>query len=406
MNTSDYKQSVLVVDDDEFILATLRVALMNMGYEFVLTAGRAEQAIAYLSSAEPAVGLVLSDLNMPDVDGVELLRRFDELGYRGDIVLLSGEDSQTLNMAVSLAKARKLSVLGAITKPFRAEALAQLLANHAPSLNRGSTLPPRQMSPDMLAAAIRAEELVPWYQPKIAVASQEVVGFEALVRWPRPEGMIFPDAFISVAEENSLIDPMTFLLIRQALRMGKLWQRHGIRTTVAVNISMDSLQDIHFPDLLEQLFRDEGGDTSYFKLEITESRLMADYVSVLDVLLRLRLKKIKLSIDDFGTGHSNLGQLLDLPFDELKLDRSYVQGASSDSKARVILESTVDMAQRLGMEVVAEGVETLEDWKRVEQLGCDQVQGYFVARPMPGEAIPAWVASWPERRASLLSVQA
>jgi EAL domain-containing protein (putative c-di-GMP-specific phosphodiesterase class I)/CheY-like chemotaxis protein len=372
MHTSDYKQSVLVVDDDGFILAVLRTALMNMGYKFVLTAESAEQAIAYLSSAEPAVGLVLSDLNMPDVDGVELLRRFDELGYRGDIVLLSGEDSQTLNMAVSLAKARKLSVLGAITKPFRAEALAQLLANHAPSLNRGNRLPPRQMPPDMLAAAIRAEELVPWYQPKIAVASQEVVGFEALVRWPRPEGMVFPDAFISVAEENSLIDPMTFLLIRQALRMAKLWQKHGIRPTVAVNVSMDSLQDVHFPDLLEQLFRDEGGDTSQFKLEVTESRLMADYVNVLDVLLRLRLKKIKLSIDDFGTGHSNLGQLLDLPFDELKLDRSYVQGASSDPKAGVILESAVHMAQKLGMEVVAEGVETLEDWKRVERLGCDQ----------------------------------
>jgi EAL domain-containing protein (putative c-di-GMP-specific phosphodiesterase class I)/FixJ family two-component response regulator len=405
MKTSDYKQSVLVVDDDEFILATIRVALMNMGYEFVLTAECAEIAIGYLSTAEPAVGLVLSDLNMPDVDGVELLRRFGEMGYSGNIVLFSGEDSRTLNMAVSLAKARKLSVLGAITKPFRAAALEQLLANHEPSLKAGPKAPIRQVSVDMLAAAIKTEELVPWYQPKIAVASQEVVGFEALVRWPRPEGMIFPDAFISVAEENGLIDPLTFLLIKQAVRMGRLWREHGMSTKVAVNISMDSLQNLAFPDLLDQVFKDEGGDTSQFKLEITESRLMADYVNVLDVLLRLRLKKIKLSIDDFGTGHSNLGQLRDLPFDELKLDRSYVQGASSDPKARVILESTVEMAQKLGMEVVAEGVETLEDWKRVEQLGCDQVQGYFVARPMPGEAIPAWVASWPERRASLFSDQ-
>lgn len=403
MQAGDPKQSVLVVDDDTFILTTTQVALERLGFESVLTAENAENALAHMRSADPPVGLVLSDLNMPDVDGVELLRLFVEQGYGGDIVLFSGEDERTLSMAVNLAKARNLSVLGAISKPFQATALAELLAHRAPIPKTAQRNPAKQVTAAMLAAAIDAEELVPWYQPKIDIASKAVVGFEALARWPSAEGMIFPDTFIPVAEEHGLIDPMTFLLIKQVVRMGKQWREQGMTTKVAVNISMDSLRNLDFPDQLDQLFQAEGEDASRFKLEITETRLMDDYVSVLDVLLRLRLKKIRLSMDDFGTGHSNLGQLRDLPFDELKLDRSYIQGAVQDAKTRAILESSVEMAKKLGMEIVAEGVETLEDWKRVEQLGCNQVQGYFVARPMPGDNIPNWVASWPEQCKSLFS---
>ncbi|MEW7981448.1 MAG: EAL domain-containing protein [Candidatus Sedimenticola endophacoides] len=131
---------------------------------------------------------------------------------------------------------------------------------------------------------------------------------------------------------------------------------------------------------------------------------MEDLVRPLEVLLRLRMKRVRLSIDDFGTGHSNLSQLRDLPFDELKLDRSYVHAASNGERTGVILESTVEMARKLGMTIVAEGVETLDEWMRVKQLGCDQVQGYFAARPMPGDQIPGWIASWPETRARLFGL--
>ena len=136
---------------------------------------------------------------------------------------------------------------------------------------------------------------------------------------------------------------------------------------------------------------------------MTESRLMEDLVRPLDVLLRLRLKKITLSIDDFGTGHSNLTQVRDLPFDEIKLDRSFIQGAAESDKSRQILESSVEIAKRLGLRIVAEGVETLDDWKLVEELGCDEVQGYFVSRPIPGDEIPEWVANWPELKKTLFT---
>jgi len=402
MNLRHLERSVLVVDDDRFVLRTAAVLLKRMGYAHVLTAENAEAALGSITStASPPVGLVLSDLNMPDVDGVELLRRFDELGYRGDIILCSGEDEQMLSMAVNLARARNLSVLGSITKPIRFETLSVLLANdpktEVPS-KRGTW---QSVTAEMLEGAIETGELEPWFQPKIDIARKEPVGVEALARWPNSAwGPIFPDAFIPVAEEYGLIDRLTFQLVEKTVLLRDEWRTQGVDLKIAVNISMDSLHNLDFPSLLEDALKGISS-VDGFELEVTESRLMENLVRPLDVLLRLRLKRITLSIDDFGTGYSNLIQLRDLPFDEIKLDRSYVQGAVGAGRSKAILESSVEMAKKLGMVIVAEGVETLEDWNRMEQLGCDQVQGYFVARPMPGDQVVDWVTNWPQQRKRL-----
>ncbi|MES9912917.1 MAG: EAL domain-containing response regulator [Candidatus Sedimenticola sp. 4PFRAG1] len=402
MNERWLQQSVLVVDDERFVLKTTAYILQRLGFTNVLTAETGDAALRHIDSADPPVGLVLSDLNMPEMDGVELLRRFDEQGYRGDIVLFSGEDSQTLNMAESLARARKLSVLGSLAKPVQVEQLTALLNNHSEAAASAKPRAEQLVTAAMLEAAIKAGELEPWFQPKIDIASREPVGVEALARWPNSVvGPVFPDTFIPLAEKHCLIDPLTFALVKKVAEIADQWAGQGINLKVAINVSMDSLNELDFPNRIGELLQGHGGDAGAFQLEVTESRLMEDLVRPLDVLLRLRLKKIRFSIDDFGTGHSNLTQLRDLPFDELKLDRSYIQGAAENESTRAILESTVEMAKKLDKLIVAEGVETLEDWNRVEQLGCDQVQGYFTARPMPGDEIPNWVASWPEKRAEL-----
>ncbi len=177
--------------------------------------------------------------------------------------------------------------------------------------------------------------------------------------------------------------------------MDRQWRAQGIDLKIAVNISMDSLHSLDFPQRLDEVVSSSGGDLCNMLLEITESRLMANQIAPLDVLLRLRLKKVRLSIDDFGTGYSDLSKLRDLPFDELKLDRSYVHAAEDEKRAAAILESSVDIARKLSMTVVAEGVETLDDWHRMERLGCDQAQGWFIAQAMSGDQIPSWVKSWP-----------
>ena len=397
-------QSVLIVDDEVFVLETTAFILRKLGFKEVYTALSAKLAIDLISSNETPVSLVLCDLNMPDVDGVELLRIFAEQNFEGDIVLFSGEDSRTLNMAESLAKARNLSVLGAVSKPLNVAELSQLLVRRGKVLLQKDRAATQLVSKEQLIRGIEEEELEPWFQPKVEIASKRVVGVEALVRWPNGEkGMIFPDAFIPVAEEHGLIDELTFLVLKKSAAMQSEWQKHGLDLKISVNVSMDSLYDLTFPERVESYLSEHNVDPSTFQLEVTESRLMEDVVRPLDNLLRLRLKKISLSIDDFGTGHSNLTQLRDLPFDELKLDRSFVQGAANDERAKFLLESSVDIARKLDMEIIVEGVETLEEWRRVEALGCDVLQGYFVSRPLPGEDIPGWVENWPKLCETLFS---
>ena len=390
-------QSVLVVDDESFILETTEFILRKLGFKDVFTAASAPEALEIIENADSPIELALIDLNMPDVDGVELLRLLDEKNFKGDVVLFSAEDGRTLSMAESLAKARELSVLGAISKPLKVDELTLLLAKRGKVLRRTSQNSPDLVTVEDLIAAIEAEELEPWYQPKVDIASKKVVGVEALVRWVRKDkGMVFPDAFIPVAEANGLIDALTFLVLKKSAEMQSYWQKQGLNLKIAVNVSMDSLYGLTFPERVISCLKEHQVDPSGFQIEVTESRLMEDILGPLDVLLRLRLKKISLSIDDFGTGHSNLTQLRDLPFDEIKLDRSFVQGAAEGERAKSLLESSVDIANKLNMEIISEGVETLEDWQRVEALGCHLVQGYFVSRPLPGEDIPDWVGNWPK----------
>lgn len=397
-------QSVLIVDDEAFILETTGFMLTKLGFHDVYKAEGVEQALALLDASEPPINLVISDLNMPERDGVELLREMAERNFEGDIVLFSGEDERTLRMAESLAKARALSVLGAIAKPMDVKELTALLAKRGKVIRQGGQRKVELVSPETLAAAIEAGELEAWFQPKVEIATRKVVAVEALVRWPSADkGMIFPDAFIPVAEEHGMIDALTKLMIEKSVAAGKRWLDKGVSLKIAVNVSMDSLYDLSFPEQVASIQAASGGDGAPLQLEVTESRLMEDLVRPLDVLLRLRLKKITLSIDDFGTGHSNLTQVRDLPFDEIKLDRSFIQGAAESDKSRSILESSVEIAKRLGLRIVAEGVETLDDWKLVEDLGCDEVQGYFVSRPIPGDDIPEWVANWPDLKKTLFT---
>lgn len=218
---------------------------------------------------------------------------------------------------------------------------------------------------------------------------------EALVRWHHPrDGLVFPDSFIALAEEHGLIDALTHRVLAMALQQARQWREAGLTLQMAVNISMDNLAALDFPDVVVQMAQESETALSSLVLEVTESRLMKDLRAPLDILTRLRLKRISLSIDDFGTGHSSLAQLRDIPFNELKLDRSFISGADKDPSLRAIVEATLAMAHQLGMKVVAEGVEDRADWDFLRALGCDVAQGYFIARPMLGHDIPLWHQRW------------
>ncbi len=215
MDRKSFIVSILVIDDEPFVLRTTAHILRDMGFQRVLTAQTGSQALELITTVSPPVDLVMLDLNMPDMDGIEMLRRFDEEGYQGDILLFSAEDSQTLDMAENLARARNLSIIGSITKPVQREHIVDLLNNRtSPRRSTGKITDTPAVTPQMLEAAIEAGELEPWFQPKIAFSNRQPVGLEMLARWPRSiQGPIFPDIFIPVAESSGLIDRLTFALI-------------------------------------------------------------------------------------------------------------------------------------------------------------------------------------------------
>lgn len=390
---------IMLLDDEPFMLKLLSRQLSNLGFTALSTHTDGQQALAALAEPGGAPDLILLDLNMPEMDGIEFVRRLVEQHYAGSLIVISGEDERMLQAASTLVRAHKISLLGHLRKPVATDALAALLQQWVPLRVQVARTAKATYDADALRAAIANGELVNYYQPKVAVSDGRVVGVESLVRWRHPvDGMVYPDQFIGVAEANGLIDDLTRAVLRAALAQARVWRDAGLVLRVAVNLSMDNLAKLEFANFVADQAALAGVAPADIVLEVTESRLMADLRTPLDVLTRLRLKRFRLSIDDFGTGNSSLVQLRDIPFDELKIDRGFVHGAARDETRRAILSGSLHLARQLGMEVVAEGVEDQADWDFLRLFGCDLAQGYFIARPMPAADLPGWIESWNKLR--------
>ncbi len=386
---------IMVIDDEPLLLSVMRLMLVDLGCQDPVCYEHSRDALQAMDNegAKPAV--IVLDLRMPEMDGVQVLRHLGERRYAGDLILLSGEDGQTLRAAEALARAHKMRVIGVHMKPVTSEQLAESLAKHVKDLAATPFRARATYSPNAIAHAIREGELVNYYQPKVDTSSGAVVGVESLVRWNHPtDGLVFPDQFIPTAESSGLIRDLTRQVLVNALSQSKAWREVGIELNVAVNVSMDDLSSLDFADfVIEQTNLAEVLPESV-TLELTESRLVPNMTAVLDVLTRLQIHGFGLSIDDFGTGHSSLVQLRDLPFDELKIDRSFTRNAWNDARLRAFFQASVDLARVLGLSSVAEGVEDANDLEYVRKAGCRITQGYFIAKPMPAESLLEWLNDW------------
>jgi diguanylate cyclase (GGDEF)-like protein len=244
-----------------------------------------------------------------------------------------------------------------------------------------------------LRRAIENDELVVHYQPKAALESARIVGVEALVRWEHPErGLVPPNEFVPIAERTGLIKPLTRSVLTKALTQCAAWNAAGHDLHVAVNLTIPDLLDLELPDRIAELLAETGVGPDRLELEITESTLLADPFRVRSVLARLNEMGLRLAIDDFGTGYSSLAYLKRLPVQTLKIDRSFVSGMCEDPSDATIVRSTIDLGRSLGLEVVAEGVESLEVWSSLRALGCSLAQGYLIGRPVPADEIPRLLA--------------
>lgn len=383
---------LLVVDDDSFYRKMLCRQLLAAGVERVTEAENGTEALSIFHD-EAGFDLAIIDVLMPDMDGIELIRHLSGTKSCPPIVLISGMELSVLKATVSMALARRLTIVDALTKPVKKSDISGFLIKANEMASRASR-PVASIDPGDLSRGIESDELFFQYQPKVHLIQQRLSGFEALVRWRHPDhGLLFPDAFIGLAESTGLIAEMTSKLVRIGFEQLLRWEQKGLETSLSINLSPTMLIDPSLPNELASAADQASIDPSRIVMEITETGKPLDEAVYLEIVTRLHLKGFRISIDDFGTGESSLLKLEALPFSELKVDRAFVDGATEDEIKRAILEASIGLAAALEMDCVAEGVETVEDWRLLQELGCPYAQGYFVSRPISEDAAIDWAES-------------
>lgn len=391
--------SILLVDDDPFVVNIAVKVLNRLGHDNIETASNGKAALEKLITHNNLYNIIILDLNMPEMDGVEFMGHANSCNFNGGIILLSGEDKRMLETAIALARTHKLNVLGALTKPLNLGVLKNLLNKFDPVTKQVEQYSPQKpITEEELRDGIKGSgknEPFLVFQPKVSIKTGEIVSVETLARWRHAErGILGPDTFIPLAEKTGLIDELSYEIYRKAIIQSSEWALAGRNLTIAINFSVNSFLKRDFTEFLVETANKYGVEFDQIILEITETQAMTIAVDCLEALIGMRLKRFALSIDDFGTGNSSMAQLKDIPFTELKVDRAFVNGAANNTSALAILETSIHLAKKLGMSIVAEGAETREDWDLVEQLGCDYVQGYYCAKPMGNEDLIKFMDNW------------
>lgn len=384
----------LVVDDDVFVLETVRVGLTALGVPDVVCVANVADAEDALSN-DRGFNLIVCDLMMPDTDGIEFLRWLAAEHVDVPVVLLSGTEERVLHAAEQLAIEYRLRLLGSLAKPVDMGSLALLLERGANSqLHSASRAANRDIQSEEIEASIQTS-VVLHYQPKVFLADRSIAGFEALLRWrARDDSPYSPFSFVRAAEDRHLIDQLTTRVFELAVADLASWREDGCEPAVSLNISAANLKDLSLPESLARRLEEAGLSNDRITLELTETAVVDDIGLSLDILTRIRLKSFHLSLDDFGTGYASLEKLTQMPFTEVKVDRGFIIGARTSPDKAKVLRAAVELAHDLNLTVVAEGVESLSDLKLVESLNCDIAQGFLFSRAIPPEEVPSFVSTW------------
>jgi len=374
-------RTALVVDDDLLIHDILAKQLRALGVASVSTLDSAVMALTEITSDNPP-DLLVCDLKIPDMDGLQLLRAIADADYQGDILMISGADQRVLTTVKQLGRSLGLRILGAMQKPIAPNDLRWKLRPREMQPSPDASVKTQILTAAELQRGLRNGQLQAYYQPKWQPSSNRVLGFEALARWNTSAGqMLLPASFIPQAEKLGIIDELTLRFLRIVFADMQKILEISPDMTMAINFSVETLQNRALPETLARFCEGYGVPADRFILEVTESRLSSEHINLLEVLARLHLQGFRLSIDDFGTGYSSLYRVKDIPFSELKIDRSFVIDALKSSSARAVIRSSLRLAEDLDMNVIAEGVETEEVRSLMQDMGCHSMQGFLFAKP-------------------------
>lgn len=393
-----YKQPlrVLVIDDHNFQRKAVVQMLRSLSVDEVWQASNGKQALELIKTEQARpLDIVLCDLDMPEMDGMEFFRHLSKHQPGISAIILSGMDSALITSVEKMASSYGLRLLGAIEKPLSLEQLELLLAVYQetkvalahPQLLAIKAEKQSDFTLQEILQAVVEQQIQPYLQPKISMQTGQVVGAEALARWIHPQyGVIAPDAFIPLLERSDNMEGLTFLMLESTARACKRMREQGYFLDISVNLSVSSLCDTSLAERITRVLLQVGLEPKYIIFEVTESAAMTSVAEALENLARLRMRGFGLSIDDYGTGFSSMQQLTRVPFSELKIDKSFVSDSAYNPSSRVVVESSIQMAHKLRVRSVAEGVEKREEWDMLKSMGCDVAQGYFIAKPMTVEA--------------------
>lgn len=389
------KLRFLVVEDHGFQRWALGDLLKRMGATDISMAADGFAALEILGAAGAPIDIIVSDLDMPGMDGMEFLRHLSGMQREASVILTTGHDRALLSSVETMARAYGVRLLAAVEKPTTGKMLLEAIERH---LGRK----PLPEAPESGRAAFTLEEILeglrlsqfePFLQPKVDMRTREVVGAEALARWRHPaEGLVMPRDFVPILEAAGRSEDLTAEMLRKAAISCRAWREQGRDATVSVNLAPESLADVKLAERLTAIVASEGLASRQVIFEVTESAMTMELGRTLENLSRLRMKGFGLAIDDYGTGYSSMQQLTRIPFTELKIDQSFVQNAATQSTSHAMVESSLEMAGKLKIAAVAEGVETQAQWELLKSLGCAFAQGFHIARPIDHVSYDEWLS--------------
>jgi len=383
----------LIVEDEPFQRESLALLLSGLGARHVRQVENGRDALELIQDTQ--IDVIFCDIAMPEMDGMALLRKLGQAHSQAAVILVSGMDNAMRDSVTIMAKAYGVNILGAMSKPPSRGKLLELLAQQHTQRRKGEHTPPALIPREEIEVALQQGEFVPYFQPKVDMATGQVTGVEALARWVSPtRGLLPPGLFLEAVEKHDLMDSLTWDILAQSAIVGRQWQAQGLQLTISVNLSLSSLARVELAERIHEVVTKQGITPEGMILEVTESAAMEAVGPSLENLARLRLLGFGLSIDDYGTGYSSLQQLARVPFTELKIDQSFVSTAAQQETTRIIVESSLDTANKLGIKSTAEGIENTAQWEMLKAMGCDIAQGYLIAKPMPAADIPGWASSW------------
>jgi EAL domain-containing protein (putative c-di-GMP-specific phosphodiesterase class I)/FixJ family two-component response regulator len=395
MNISDLHY--LVAEDNEFQRRWLVVMLTNLGANHIVEAEDGHSALEILHDPSKSIDICFIDLNMPGMDGLELIRHMAKEDNPASIILASALDPSLVFSVETMSKAYGVNLLGTIAKPATPENLRELIALYQPKQDRATEA--RSTGPEFtlaeIAQGLANDQFMPYFQPKVEIETGHIKGAEAFARWLHPvHGMISPAAFLSKLENTTHLDTLSWAMIEKSAAACRSWKALGYPISVSINLASSCLTRAGCAEHIVGIVAKYEVEPSNIIFEITESAAKIDDPQYLENLARLRMNGFNLAIDDFGTGHASMQELLRIPFSEVKIDRSFVVGASKNEAIRVVLSSSLELARKLNRQSTAVGVETRHDWDLLQQLGCTHAQGYYIAKPMESNVLPAWMEEW------------